>query len=145
MKDNAIVPFIIEFVCDKDTMKQRLLKRQLGETTKRMDNNLKAIERRIKLFENETQEVINHYKKINKYEQIDATQCEEDVFKSFCKLVGPIAQYHHYYELSKQININGFDNNDDTDSSSCTSDEQNNSPNKPIIKTDVPAPMFVIL
>ncbi|VUZ48361.1 unnamed protein product [Hymenolepis diminuta] len=70
---------VLYFEVSKEVMKQRLLKR--GETSGRADDNEATIVQRLKIFEEKTAPVIDHYTKKGKVIKIDASNTIDEVFK----------------------------------------------------------------
>jgi UMP-CMP kinase len=70
IKDSADVPCLLFFNCSEETMEKRLLKR--GETSGRSDDNVETIKKRFHTFKQETEPIVELYKKENKVEEISA-------------------------------------------------------------------------
>ncbi|KAM3187903.1 hypothetical protein ACTXT7_001400 [Hymenolepis weldensis] len=70
---------VLYFEVSKEVMKQRLLKR--GETSGRADDNEATIVQRLKIFDEKTVPVIDHYNKKGKVIKIDASNTIDEVFK----------------------------------------------------------------
>ncbi|CAG8474709.1 9766_t:CDS:2 [Dentiscutata heterogama] len=70
--------FILFLDCDKEVMKQRLLKR--GETSGRIDDNIETIEKRFKVFEEESLPVIEYFGEKEKVHRIPCTESPDEVY-----------------------------------------------------------------
>ncbi|RIB01783.1 adenylate kinase-domain-containing protein [Gigaspora rosea] len=76
---NVVEPCLILFLdCDKEVMKQRLLKR--GETSGRIDDNIETIEKRFKVFKEESLPVVEHYEKEEKVRKIPCNESVDEVY-----------------------------------------------------------------
>ncbi|CAG8784477.1 1960_t:CDS:2 [Cetraspora pellucida] len=75
--ENVVEPSLILFFdCDKEVMKQRLLKR--GETSGRIDDNIETIEKRFKVFQEDSLPVIKHYEEIGKVHRIPSNESADE-------------------------------------------------------------------
>ncbi|CAG8681153.1 17232_t:CDS:2 [Dentiscutata erythropus] len=76
---NVVEPHFILFLdCDKEVMKQRLLKR--GETSGRIDDNIETIEKRFKVFKEESLPVIEYFEEKEKVHRIPCTESPDEVY-----------------------------------------------------------------
>ncbi|CAG8817643.1 30940_t:CDS:2 [Gigaspora margarita] len=76
---NVVEPCLILFLdCDKEVMKQRLLKR--GETSGRIDDNIETIEKRFKVFKEESLPVVERYEKEEKVRKIPCNESVDEVY-----------------------------------------------------------------
>jgi UMP-CMP kinase len=82
--DSIKFKFVIFLNCPEKIMIERVLKR--GETSGRSDDNRETVEKRIKVYNEQTLPVIKYYKKLNKVKEIDASKNAEQVFDSVKKL-----------------------------------------------------------
>ncbi|CAG8750730.1 14485_t:CDS:2, partial [Racocetra fulgida] len=69
---------ILFFDCDKEVMKQRLLKR--GETSGRIDDNIETIEKRFKVFVEESLPVVTYYEKTGIVRKIPSNESADEVY-----------------------------------------------------------------
>ncbi len=82
--DSIKFKFVIFLNCPEKIMIERVLKR--GETSGRSDDNRETVEKRIKVYNEQTLPVIKYYKKLNKVKEIDASKNAEQVFDLVKKL-----------------------------------------------------------
>jgi len=85
MKDDVEIVGIISLACSEETMTKRALKR--AETSGRSDDNEEVFKQRLIVFKNETEPVINHYKKQNKLYEASAEGTKEYCFELIRKVV----------------------------------------------------------
>ena len=78
MGEITVTRAILFLDLDKETMKQRILKR--GETSGRNDDNETAVEKRFNTYVNETLPVIEMYEKKGLVKKVDALGTPEEVF-----------------------------------------------------------------
>jgi UMP-CMP kinase len=77
---DATVQFLLFLDCPESTMEARLLER--GKTSGRSDDNAEAIRKRFKTYEEQTKPIIDHFRTLNKVEQVLSTATVEEVFAS---------------------------------------------------------------
>lgn len=63
---------MLYFDCNEDELKRRLLER--GKTSGRSDDNEESIVKRLKVFNDQTRPVIDHYSGLGKVMRIDANR-----------------------------------------------------------------------
>jgi|JI9StandDraft_2_1071091.scaffolds.fasta_scaffold330950_2 adenylate kinase family enzyme len=68
---------VIYYDCAEDELKRRLMKR--GETSGRSDDNEESIVKRLKVFNDHTRPVLEHYNKLGKLKRIDANRTIEAI------------------------------------------------------------------
>lgn len=78
------VPFILFFDVPEDVMEKRLLKR--GETSGRTDDNITAIKKRFKTFQDQTMPVIDYYGKQNKVVHVNGDRDPKAIFADLQKV-----------------------------------------------------------
>ena len=77
MEKNVNLKAVIYYDCAEDELKRRLLKR--GETSGRSDDNEESIVKRLKVFNDHTRPVLEHYDKLGKLKKIDANRTIEAI------------------------------------------------------------------
>ncbi len=82
--DAIKLKFVIYLKVSEKIMVDRVLKR--GETSGRADDNKETVVKRIKVFNEQSLPVINHYKKNKLVREIDASKAPEEVFNSVKKI-----------------------------------------------------------
>lgn len=70
---------VLYFECAEEELKKRLLER--GKTSGRSDDNEESIVKRLKIFNDQTRPVIEHYGRLNKVIKIDANRDIEVIAK----------------------------------------------------------------
>jgi adenylate kinase len=83
--------FVLFFDCPEETMRSRLLER--GKTSGRADDNASSIVKRFHTFVEQSMPVINHYAKLGKVRQIDATPSATTVFNAVRDVFAPTVVY----------------------------------------------------
>jgi UMP-CMP kinase len=76
--------FVIFLNCSEKIMVERVLKR--GLTSGRSDDNKETVEKRIKVYNEQTLPVIKHYEKLKMVNEIDSSKTADQVFNSVKKL-----------------------------------------------------------
>lgn len=77
MANNVDLASVIYFECTQDKLRKRLLER--GKTSGRSDDNQVTISKRLKVFNDQTKEVINFYEKQGKLHKICANRSVEEI------------------------------------------------------------------
>ncbi|KAG8927661.1 UMP-CMP kinase [Tulasnella sp. 418] len=75
--------FTLFFSTTEEVMLERLTER--GKTSGREDDNIESIKKRFKTYEDTTMPVIEHYRKLNKVVEIDATPSIPEVYEAVKK------------------------------------------------------------
>lgn len=70
---------ILNLHVDEDVLVSRLLER--SKTSGRADDNPETIKKRIKTFHDETEPVIEYYKKFGKIKHIDSSKSVDEVYQ----------------------------------------------------------------
>lgn len=78
---------ILNLHVDEDVLVQRLLER--SKTSGRADDNPETIKKRIKTFHDETEPVIEYYKKFGKIKHIDSSKSVDEVYQQVRKAIKP--------------------------------------------------------
>ncbi|KAL3289417.1 hypothetical protein HHI36_022842 [Cryptolaemus montrouzieri] len=73
--------FVLYFDCPLETCTERCLARGAAGSG-RSDDNVESLNKRVQTFLSETDPIIQHYKKLNLVETVDATKPAEQVFQS---------------------------------------------------------------
>jgi len=85
--DKTVCPssLVLYFSTTQEVMRQRLLIR--GKTSGREDDNIESINKRFKVYEEDTMPVINHYSNLGKVAKVDSSGSESEVHKLACNAV----------------------------------------------------------
>ena len=101
-ENEYILPFVIELECSVEILRQRLLSR------KRSDDTEDAINKRIGVFEEETNPVIEIFKQKNKHCKINSQRSKNEIFNEMYKLINPY--YKWCIIKSNRLFPSAFDN-----------------------------------
>ena len=85
MKDDINEIGVINLSCSKEILKERIMKR--GETSGRDDDNEEAFEKRMNVFFEETQPVVDHFKNKEKLFEVDASGSIENTFEKTKQII----------------------------------------------------------
>ena len=58
-----------------------------GELYQRPDDNVETVKKRLQVYEEKTHPLVDYYKSLNVYNQINATGSQEDVFKKISEII----------------------------------------------------------
>ena len=83
--DEAEIIGVLLLDCSEENMRKRILKR--GETSGRNDDNEDVLVKRFKVFQEETQPVLDQFKEQNKLYTVDANGDKEDVRKEAIQIL----------------------------------------------------------
>lgn len=80
MAEKVQLLFVLFFECSEDQCIQRCLKR--GESSGRSDDNLESLKKRFNTYINDTMPIIEHYRKQDLVNAIDAAPVPDEVFEA---------------------------------------------------------------
>ena len=83
MGDSVVVPFVLCFDANEDTMIARIIER--GKTSGRSDDNEESLKKRFATFKAESVPIIEHFEKLGKIRKVDALHSVEEVFTTTCE------------------------------------------------------------
>lgn len=76
--DSVVVPFVVFFNANEDTMIERILER--AKTSGRSDDNLESLKKRFDTFNKESLPVVEYFDKLGKLRRIDALKSIDEVY-----------------------------------------------------------------
>jgi len=77
MGEKTDVRFVLLLSCPLSVCEERIMDR--AKTSGRVDDNIESLRKRFKVFEEQTQPVIEHYRRISKLKEVDATTPADNV------------------------------------------------------------------
>jgi len=83
----VVVKFVLFFDCSEACMEARLLER--GKTSGRSDDNLEAIRKRFRTFQQESMPVVDQYNEKNLLRRVSAERSQEEVWHTVQGIFGP--------------------------------------------------------
>lgn len=89
MKDFAEVPFLLLLECTEDEMTNRILLRAKNATVQRKDDNLKTLPKRFAVFKENTMQVVQEFKNLNKCFCVKSMGAIDDIYQQVRKLFIP--------------------------------------------------------
>ncbi|KAA0154356.1 hypothetical protein FNF27_05885 [Cafeteria roenbergensis] len=90
MGDSVDVEGVLFYDVDDETRLDRLLER--GKTSGRTDDNADTIQKRFRVFKEETMPVVSHYDKLGRVFRIDGAPEVDQVFKATLRAVAPVVK-----------------------------------------------------
>jgi UMP-CMP kinase family protein len=85
MKDDIDVIGVLFLACSEEIMKTRIMKR--GETSGRSDDNEETFRTRIRVYVDETQPIVEHYRKLQKLFEVNAEGSVEEGFNEIRQVI----------------------------------------------------------
>jgi hypothetical protein len=84
MGDLVSLQMVLVFDCPEEVLQERLLER--GKTSGRSDDNLESIKKRFRTFHEQSEPVINEFRRMGKVRIVDSTPPPDVVFKKVQRL-----------------------------------------------------------
>lgn len=88
---------LLDLVVEEEELVSRLLNR--GKTSGRNDDNLETIKKRLKVYHEQTEPVIEYYKKLGKYAGINGMGTVQEIFSRIEKEIDDIIMKRHSGKL----------------------------------------------
>jgi len=85
MGEKTDVRFVLLLNCPLSVCEERIMGR--AKTSGRVDDNIESLRKRFKVFEEQTQPVIDHYRTISKLKEVDATKSAQDVADAVSSII----------------------------------------------------------